>query len=110
MYGLFRLQFMLFDERFENAFYGQYLRMQAERLAAFHTHGKNLFYQSAESLQLFLTDTQIFVALYLFFRLVKVQQSIVGCIGNGDRGFQFMGDVVGEVAFNLLECIFPQDS
>lgn len=70
-----------------------------EGLAAFHTHGKYLLDKSAEPLQLFLADAQVFVALRLVFRLVKVQQGIVGGVGDGDRGFQLMGDVVGEVAF-----------
>ena len=77
MHGLLRLQFMLLDKRFENAFHGQRFRMQAEGLAAFHAHGEYLLDKSAEPLQLLLADAQILVALCLFFRLVKVQQ------GNG---------------------------
>ena len=88
MHGLLRLQFMLLDKRFENAFHGQRFRMQAEGLAAFHAHGEYLLDKSAESLQLLLADAQILVALGLFVRLVKVQQGIVGGIGHGDRGFQ----------------------
>ena len=90
MHGLLRLQFMLLDKRFENAFHGQRFRMQAEGLAAFHAHGEYLLDKSAEPLQLLLADAQILVALCLFFRLVKVQQGIVGGIGYGDRGFQFV--------------------
>ena len=109
MHGLLRLQFMLLDKRFENAFHGQRFRMQAEGLAAFHAHGEYLLDKSAEPLQLLLADAQILVALCLFFRLVKVQQGIVGGIGYGDRGFQFVGDVVGKVAFHLLQRLLLQD-
>ena len=45
----------------------------------------------------------------LVFRLVKVQQGIVGGVGDGDRGFQLMGDVVGEVAFHLFQRLLPQN-
>lgn len=109
MHGLLRLQFMLLDKRFENAFHGQRFRMQAEGLAAFHAHGEYLLDKSAEPLQLLLADAQILVALCLFFRLVKVQQGIVGGIGYGDRGFQLMGDIVGEITFHLFQCLLPQD-
>ena len=66
MHGLLRLQFMLLDKRFENAFHGQRFRMQAEGLAAFHAHGEYLLDKSAEPLQLLLADAQILVALVPF--------------------------------------------
>ena len=106
---LFGFQLMLLDERFKNVCHRQDFRMQTEGLAAFHAHGQYLLHKSAEPLQLFLADAQIFVALCLFFCLIEVQQSIVGGIGYGDRGFQLMGDIVGEITFHLFQCLLPQD-
>lgn len=107
--GAFRFQLVLFDERFQNITYCKLLRVQAESPAAFHTHGKYLFNQSTEALKLFLADTQVFVALGLFLRLVEVEQSVVGGICYGDGGFQFVGDVVGEIALHLFQCLLFQD-
>ena len=84
MDGAFRFQLVLFDERFQNITYCKLLRVQAESPAAFHTHGKYLFNQSTEALKLFLADTQVFVALGLFLRLVEVEQSVVCLLYTSD--------------------------
>ena len=82
-----------------------------KRLAAFQLSWRVscLDWKSAEPLQLLLADAQILVACAFSFRLVKVQQGIVGGIGYGDKGFQFVGGAVGKVAFHLLQRLFAAD-
>ncbi|CDB10651.1 unknown [Bacteroides sp. CAG:633] len=83
--------------------------MEAEGLASLHRHGEYLLYQPAEALQLLLADAQVAFALAGVVGLVEVEQGIGGGIGHGNGGFQFVGDVVGKVAFHFLQRLLPQD-
>ena len=47
--------------------------------------------------------------LFVICRLIVVQQYIVGSISNGDRGFQLMCHIVGEIRFKFLYRFLPQD-
>ena len=52
-------------------------------------------------IQLLPHDIQIFLLL-LVCRTAVVQQYIIGGIGNGDRGFQLMRHIIGEICFKFF--------
>ena len=107
---LVRLQFMLFDKRQQKFLQRKFLQVQTESLAPLHTHGQNLLHQSAEPLQLLLTDTKIALALDCVIDLMKIKQGIGSCIGYGYRCFQFMGNVIGKVTLHFFQGFLPQNS
>ena len=102
-------QFVLFDEGRQYLFQSDFFQVKPEGFTAFHAHGQNLFHQSAEVLKLFLADTQVTFAFRRVIGLVKIEQGIGSRVCHGNGSLQFMGDVVGEIAFHFFQCLLTEN-
>ena len=67
---------------------------ELEGFAAFHTHREDLLDHSFQLLQLALADFQVFAAFLRIIARIEVKEGVVGSVGDGHRGLEFMRDVL----------------